>query len=249
MLRTQVLPSLGSDKPSKLYPRIQKIALEGLKDVEAFKQSWLSDESHALWKRTLNEPCPQGSDVWRVDYIAALRESKAHEERLKIDAAIPATDSCDAKDVIHNFRGRHASLKLECEDSTELIPFKISVAGMTFRIVSNDRGTAKYEVQYKEGSKTTELQNGILRHLRRRPVQGNLEFLLVRTERPRNFKPTYSPPSQNMIASYEDVKKRPCARCLHLFDKKLTFPVVRNQKSNACREKEAEWEALHVDCP
>jgi Mediator complex subunit 27 len=53
-----------------------------------------------------------------------------------------------------------------------------------------------------------------------------------------------------MIASYEDVKRRPCDQCLKLFDKSLTFPVIRNQKFSHPREgeKHIEWEALHPDC-
>jgi hypothetical protein len=183
MLRTQTLPSIGSEAPSKLYARIQKIAMEGLKDVESFKQSWLSDESQALWRRTLNEPCPQGSDVWRVDYVSALEESKAQEQHRALDMAISATDSRGFKDIMHEFREKHPSIKLDSQDSTDFTPFSIRLAGMTFRIVSSAHGSGRdYEVQYGERSNATQLQDGILRHLNTRRVKGNLGFLLVRRQ-------------------------------------------------------------------
>ncbi len=53
-----------------------------------------------------------------------------------------------------------------------------------------------------------------------------------------------------MIASYEDVKKRPCDECLKLFDKRLAFPIIRNRKSRTLREAKnnPQWEALHGEC-
>ena len=183
MLRTQTLPSLGSDGPSKLYARIQRSAIEGLKDVESFKQSWLSDESKALWRRTLVEPCWQGSDVWRVDYVSALRESKAQKQRQALDDELSATDSRNTNDIIHDFREKHPSIRLGSHDATDLIPFDIRIAGMTFRVVSCPSGVEEgYEVQHNEGSQTTQLKDGILKHLNRRRAKRNLEYLLVRTK-------------------------------------------------------------------
>ncbi len=158
--------------------------MAGLKDVEGFKQSWLSDESQALWRRILNEPCPQGSDVWRVDYVKALKESKAHEQHRALDAQISATDSSDPRDILRDFRDKHPSTKLEYQHSTDFIPFNIRIAGMTFRVMASAHsGKREYEVHYNQGSKASQLQDGILRHLNQRQVKGNLEYLLVRTKK------------------------------------------------------------------
>lgn len=180
MLRIQALPSVGSDVPSKLYARIQKIAMEGLNDVESFKQGWLNEESQALWRRTLSEPCPQGSDVWRVDYMSALRESKDREQHRALELRIPATDPRALKDIIHGFCEKHPSIKFESQDSTDLIPFNIRIAGMTFRVVPSVHGNRRdYEVQYNQDSKASQLQDGVMRHLNQRRAKGNLQFLLV----------------------------------------------------------------------
>lgn len=184
MLRTQTLPSTGSEAPSKLYARIQKIAVEGLKDVENFKQSWLSDQSQALWRRTLNESCPQGSDAWGVDYVSAVEKSRAQERHRTLDTEISATDMRDPKGVIHNFREKHPSTKLETQDPPGFIPFNIRIAGMTFRVVFSDHSSkTSYDVQHKQGSKANQLQDGILKHLNQRRIKNNLEYLLVRTKR------------------------------------------------------------------
>lgn len=182
MLRTQTLTSIGSDAPSKLYSRIQKTAVEGLRDVESFKQSWTSDESQQLWKRTLNEPCPQGSDVWKVDYLSLLTKSKDQEQQQTLEELLPATDSYDPKDIVRDVGQKHQSMKLEPQDNTQLFPLNIRVAGMNFQVLSHVYDSSQnYEVRYKETSKATQLQDGILRHLNSRRDKGNLGYLLVRT--------------------------------------------------------------------
>ncbi len=180
LLRTQTLTYIGSDVPSKFYSKIQKIAVEGLKDVESFKQSWTSDESQQLWKRTLNEPGPQGSDVWRVDYLSLIKDSKAHEQQQASEGFIPAIDSYDPKDIVRDVGQKHESMKLEPKDSTQLFPLNAKVAGMRFLVLSHAYdNTQDYEVRYNETSKATHLQDGILRHLNSTRVKGNLEYLLV----------------------------------------------------------------------
>ena len=182
MLRTQTLTSIGTDAPSKLYSRIQKIAIEGLQDVESFKQSWTSDESQQVWKRTLNEPFPQGSDVWRVDYLSLLNESKAQEQQRTLEEVVPATDSRDLMDIVRDVRQEHQSMKLEPQDYTQLFPLNIGIAGMKFQVLSHAHDNKNYQVRYKEKSRASQLQDGILRHLNIRRAKGNLEYLLVSTK-------------------------------------------------------------------
>lgn len=142
----------------------------------------------ALWRRTENEPCPQGSDVWRVDYISALRNSRAYDRQRAFETAIAATDSREAQDILHDFREKHPSIKLESEAPKDGIPFIIRIAGMTFRVVTIGKGDKRqYEVQYNQGSRITQLQDGILRHMNQRRAKGNLEYLLVRTRTPIPF--------------------------------------------------------------
>ncbi len=53
-----------------------------------------------------------------------------------------------------------------------------------------------------------------------------------------------------MIASYKDVKRRPCDKCLKLFDKRMALPVIRNVKpsTHPADEREMLWEAMHAAC-
>lgn len=55
---------------------------------------------------------------------------------------------------------------------------------------------------------------------------------------------------QDMLASYRDVKERPCQKCGKLLDNRAIFPVVRRKKStkNDAGELESTWEALHEAC-
>lgn len=55
---------------------------------------------------------------------------------------------------------------------------------------------------------------------------------------------------QNMIASYGDLKRRPCDKCLKLIDKKLMFPIIRTQMSHTSPDGDvkSQWEAWHLDC-
>lgn len=184
MLRSQTLPSIGSDGPAKLYARIQKTAVEGLREVESFKQSWLSNETQELWKRSLNESYPQGSDVWRVDYIKTVRESSAEKQGRASTIEIPATDTQELKNVMKDFHEKHPTMKIEPLSTTGVLPFDVRVAGMVFRAIEVESAAeAEYELQYNQDSQRTQLHDGILRHLNQRQPKGNLEFLLVCIER------------------------------------------------------------------
>lgn len=180
ILRGQSLHSIGLDGPSKLYARIQKIAIDGLKDVETFKQSWSNHESQELWKRTLNEPYPQGTNVWRTNYILALKDHKDQKQHQTLDMETFPADARNVKDIIQDFQAQHATIKLEAPNSAALLPFNITVAGMSFRVISNYQSSrGEYEVQYDPKSKPTQLQDGILSCLNQRLVKSNLEYLLV----------------------------------------------------------------------
>lgn len=185
MLSTQTLPSTNSEAPSNLYARIQSVAIDGLREVESFKQSWLDDETQALWRRTLSEPCIQGSDVWRVKYALILQDSQAEKQRLASDVEVPATDSKGFKDIVQDAREKYPYMKLECQDSADFTAVNVKIAGLMLQIVSSEEGNKKqYDVQCQEKSQVTQLKDGILRHLNQRRAKGNLEYLLVCTSCP-----------------------------------------------------------------
>jgi hypothetical protein len=180
MLRTQTLPSKASDAPSSLYTRIHKIAVEGLKDVEIFKQSWLDEEMQILWRRTFKERYPQGDSVWRYDYASSLEKSRAQQQLQAVDAEISATASRDPEEVIRDFREKHPSIRFESQGPSNSVPFNIRVAGMPFRVDFGTYGNEMdYQVHRKEGTRFTHLQEQVLEHVNQRRFKDNLEYLLV----------------------------------------------------------------------
>lgn len=182
MFNFLTLPSIGGDAPAKLYARIQKIAIDGSDDIESFKQSWKSSDTQDLWQRTLNEPYPQGTDVWRTDYIKMVEESKAYQQRQASIIERAAIDVRNPKDVMDDFREKQQSVKVELDGPSSPLPCNIRVAGMIFRVIATAQGDkVEYGVQHNKGSGPTHLQDGILKHLNARRAKGNLEYLLVRT--------------------------------------------------------------------
>jgi Mediator complex subunit 27 len=53
-----------------------------------------------------------------------------------------------------------------------------------------------------------------------------------------------------MLASYKDLRSRPCDKCLKLYTLELKLPVIRKRKLSIFRDGETvkQWEALHVAC-
>ena len=53
-----------------------------------------------------------------------------------------------------------------------------------------------------------------------------------------------------MLASYKDVRARPCQKCGKLLDNRALFPVARRRKRKKNKEGvfETSWEALHEGC-
>ena len=56
--------------------------------------------------------------------------------------------------------------------------------------------------------------------------------------------------TQEMLASYKDVKTRPCDKCSRLLDRNAQFPVVRTRKRAQQPDGlyTKEWLALHQPC-
>ena len=182
-----------TDKISWLQEQTQKIAVDGLAEVEAFKQNWLSEESQALWRRTQDEICPQGSALWRTDYIAAVKKRKVEEGKNSnhaaegvisqpVDLQIPETDLSPPIEVVRAFQKEHPSTRIQIPSQAEQkFTCTITVAAMRFHILPDKSSTrTEYRVRYEDGAKsTTPLQDSILKHLNSRQTKGNLEFLLV----------------------------------------------------------------------
>lgn len=56
--------------------------------------------------------------------------------------------------------------------------------------------------------------------------------------------------SQQMFASYFDIKSRPCAKCSCLYDRNAQLPVGRSKKraKQATGQYMDQWEAFHTAC-
>ncbi|KAI4123467.1 MAG: hypothetical protein LQ347_006145, partial [Umbilicaria vellea] len=95
--------------------------------------------------------------------------------------------------------------------------------------ISTPDQTTTFDVTCKEAA---QVHKAIMRSIAARPRPYDLEYLL------------------DMLASYRDVKERPCQKCGKLLDNRAIFPVVRRKKStkNDAGELESTWEALHEAC-
>jgi hypothetical protein len=175
MLRTQTLPPRESREPTKLYAEIQKVAVEGLQEVESFKQSWVEEPIQTLWLRTLREPCVQGCDFWRYDYASSLEKSRAQRQREAVEAEISATASRDPKEVKHEFREKHPSIKFEAQDPSNCVPFTIKIAWMLLQVDFR----MEYEVQRKPSESLDPVPDQVVKYLEQIRFGDNLEYLLV----------------------------------------------------------------------
>ena len=179
-LRNKSLPPPDSGLATSLYSKIEKMAVEGARDLDKFKQDWSSDESKALWKRTQTTPYPQGTSIWYTDYAQALKAYKELQKSHVPDKNTIEPDTRDSKDIIDDFRKRHPSIPLQME-ADAVPPSELKVAGMLFQISSKDvGGKAEFVVANNSTAKLSELQTTILKQLDRRRAKDNLAYLLVR---------------------------------------------------------------------
>lgn len=88
----------------------------------------------------------------------------------------------------------------------------------------------------------------IIRTVAARPRANDLRYLFVRFST--RCLISSAKVAQETLASYADVKSRPCLKCRRLLDQNAQFPVVRTRK----RTKESDghfvtqWQAYHVGC-
>ena len=107
-----------------------------------------------------------------------------------------------------------------------------------------EQGKEVYIVHTKE---KTKLHKAILEAVARRPRPNDLELLLVCLY---IYKQSAADVFQEMLASYADLKTRPCVKCNRLLDRNAQFPVERSAK----RVQQAEarypftWEGFHAAC-
>lgn len=179
-IRDKSLQTPDSGLASSLYSKIEKVAVEGARDLDKFKQDWLSDESKALWKRTQTTSYPQGTSIWYTDYNLALKAYKDLHESPVPDENTAKPDTRDPKDIVEGFKQQHSSVPIKSLRADTTLPLEMTVAGMSFQINSLDvDGKERFVIEGSQSAKMTELQMSILKQLDRRRAKDNMAYLLV----------------------------------------------------------------------
>ena len=122
-------------------------------------------------------------------------------------------------------------------------------AQINFQIQLNTtpEGPNNYSVDSKDKSK---LHRAILEAIRTRPRPNDLNDLLVCLK----LAPTYlchaDQVLKEMLASYLDIKSRPCVKCSRLLDRNAQFPIIRSRKRTKQPDGRfaSQWLALHAAC-
>jgi hypothetical protein len=134
-----------------------------------------------LWGKTRAESFPQGTDIWKVDYRAPIKDLKQMEEALLSAAEKPAAIEEEPKDVIDKFKTQHPAFKLELSDEVTIWPLTFTVAGMAFEIDKQVVDDAKiYQVGVNAGKRISNVQQEIVKMAQQRKQRDSLVYLLVR---------------------------------------------------------------------
>lgn len=118
---------------------------------------------------------------------------------------------------------------------------------MNFQIQLNTEGHDFYSVDSNDKSK---LHRAVLEAIRARQRPKDLNYLLVCLKLASIY-PCYAYQIlKEMLASYLDIKSRPCVKCSRLLDRNAQFPILRSRE----RTKQpngrfaSQWLALHTAC-
>jgi len=218
----------GYEPPTALAAHLRSVAVDGDKDIKAFQERWRSKAMKEVWTASSDSAFPQGSDLWSVDYedVAAVDA---------MDMEYVAASNEDVEKALEVFEASNPKVKLEREyDGEGWITIDVTVAGQNFTITrpgGEVYSVWDWVVTAKAGSLVTERLQDMLRSFEERPSKGNLAFLLVSAAFLSCLKTilesVYADDTQDMIASYKDLKTRPCEKCKTIFDDDIQLPAMR----------------------
>jgi hypothetical protein len=248
------LDNPGQFEPEKLAIYLQTAAKTGGQDLEKFKKDWHSDEFRELWHTVNTNDLPQGGDAWSVDYSGLLQET-ASNEQTSLSANNASSDfqppnNSEIVRVVDEFRARHPDLKIHVSDGPNPLPIDIEVAELDLRVEEKQStGGVEYLVVSKPGADASKLRDMVLRSISESPTRPDLTTFLVWIILLRDWTNLTDSLLQDMVASYQDLKHRPCHKCQKVFHTKtVQLPVVRRLTATSEDQSHPQFLALHRDC-
>ncbi|KAJ9613993.1 hypothetical protein H2200_002129 [Cladophialophora chaetospira] len=240
-------------EPEKLAIYLQTAARAGSRDVEQFKKQWHSDDVRELWQTVNANELPQGGDGWNIEYGGLLQHTDTREQATTT-ANEPSRDfppppsGSELVKLVDDFRARHPELKIHVSDQANPLPIDVQIGQLDFRVEQSSDDTG-YIVIGKPGTEASSLQHDIQQSISESEHRAKLTTLLVRILS--SLRGTFvctDDMVQEMIASYRDIKTRPCDKCRKLFDTKaFQLPLIRQPKPYQ-NDELPQFEALHRDC-
>ncbi|KAI9833143.1 MAG: hypothetical protein M1819_003765 [Sarea resinae] len=232
------------NQPAQLYKEFEFAASKAAHGVQAFKMLMLQEENRAIIDRAQVSTRENGhpENVWRVtshpdwydrDEAMADRvveQDKDAQHNDLINAGDNFMEEGDDGTILANFKNANEKLSLHWNEEQNLIEVHLpSPANIRFEIRTDSEGPTKYRVTAKGSSN---LYASILRSIAARPHPNSLKYLL------------------ELLASYHDIKSRPCATCGKLLDKEPQLPSVRRSQATKDTDSHTEllWEAYHEAC-
>ncbi|MCJ1401542.1 hypothetical protein MMC11_004758 [Xylographa trunciseda] len=245
--------------PQAFYTDMSQTAMKSITSIQSFSSLIKDSKSQGILikaneSRTKND---QGITGWLVtqhpDWLDRAVQDGVKELRLEeendVNNESPGTISWeDATPVLDKFREKHPSIEVLMDHEFKSVKFYLPPpARIHFQIQlqPGPQGNGIYTVTCTESSR---LHAGILRSIAKRPRADDLQNLLVTSKLSLS---TFSADlSQEMLASYSDIKTTACHKCGKLLDFDAQFPILRSAKrtKGSSDTFSVAWEALHTGC-
>ncbi|CAF9925960.1 MAG: hypothetical protein ALECFALPRED_003261 [Alectoria fallacina] len=181
----------------------------------------------------------EGITGWKVteheDWLNFKQEDGNDDVDKDEEGTAEAGDGPSAENVnttLDKLRSAHVGIEVSLDEDSRTVTLHLPPpAQMNFQIQldTTSGGHNSYSVDSKDKSK---LHRAVLEEIGARPRPNHLAYLL------------------EMLASYIDIKSRPCVKCSRLLDRNARFPVVRSRKRTKQPDGrfESQWLALHTAC-
>lgn len=227
--------------PGQMHSNFSQAANTAAQAIKHFTQLVEDDRTKEVMQkakksRTENN---EGITAWQVteheDWLDAKKENETEDVDDKDRDLAETEDSPglnDVKAVLDKFRSSHVGIEVSLDEDSRTVTLSLPLpAHIKFQIqldsALEDRNNYVVDSEGKSS-----FNRAIVEAIRARTNSNDLNYLL------------------EMLASYSDVKSRPCVKCSRLLDRNAQFPVLRSRKKTKQPDgrNAIQWLALHTAC-
>lgn len=240
------------ESPQVLYAQLSEAARAGVADVEQFQTLWRSPEMKAVWDHVGDEIKENGgtllqpTGVWERDY-GVLLEELVKEKREKDEQDGGVTERSKAQSMAANWRMDVETFLQKGVPGVRVVPDQheasVTIALVKTGMLFQARAISEPDISVPEWRVSNVGPQSKLKPMLEMAICDCLN------SRPRKWDITYL---LDMIASYADVKQRPCAKCNKMTDDAAQLPVLRVCKSVPAQASDSGeisiWEPFHPGC-